>query len=264
MLTGTLEGARGHLTWHEDGDPEGTPVLLVHGMGSDHTHMDPLRHRFAASHRVVAVDLRGHGTSSKDVDADYGIEVFAEDLTRVIDELDLGGATVVGHSMGGITATCLAHRHPELLTNLVLLDPGIVLPAETTAGLGAFYDNLRGQGYRETLAEFARTSLFLDTDPPEVRDAVADMMSAMPQEVFLAIGDDLVTYDSDAAVEAINIPTLLICPEAPFPDMERLALLAPDWNVGRTVGSGHYIQLIVPDQVWAMIDRFLSLATDGV
>jgi pimeloyl-ACP methyl ester carboxylesterase len=99
--------------FHEEvghGDP---PLLLVHGWCCDHTYFEPQARHFARHHRVVSVDLRGHGRSDEPRQS-YAIESFADDLAWVCERLALARPVVVGHSMGGIVAFDLAARYPEL------------------------------------------------------------------------------------------------------------------------------------------------------
>jgi len=78
----------------------GPPLLLVHCWCGDHTHLDPQFEYFSRSHRVIAVDLRGHGVSDKPVQ-DYTMAGFADDLAWLRAQLGLAKPVVVGHSMGG-------------------------------------------------------------------------------------------------------------------------------------------------------------------
>ena len=75
------------LFYAEAGSGE-PPVLLVHGWTCDHTAMVPLFTYFRRSHRVITVDLRGHGESDKP-EQDYTMAVFADDLAWMCGELDV-------------------------------------------------------------------------------------------------------------------------------------------------------------------------------
>ena len=87
-----------------------------------HTYLDPQFKHFAGrGHRVVAVDLRGHGQSDKPHQR-YTMQVFADDLAWMCDQRNLVRPVVVGHSMGGIVAFDLAARYPALPCAVVMLD----------------------------------------------------------------------------------------------------------------------------------------------
>ena len=80
------------------------PILLVHGWCCDHTYFVPQFEHFASrGHRVVAVDLRGHGRSDKPQQG-YTMQLFADDLAWICQRIGVEKPVVVGHSMGGIVA----------------------------------------------------------------------------------------------------------------------------------------------------------------
>lgn len=101
------------------GDDDGTPVLLVHGMGSDHTTWrkvaGALRSR---GRRVAAVDLRGHGRSSRA--ESYRLDDFRDDLRAVVDDLGADRVDVVAHSLGAQAALRMAMTEPERVGAMVL------------------------------------------------------------------------------------------------------------------------------------------------
>ena len=114
-------------TW---GPADGEPVLLQHGRGGDSTgwtgvagHLvttAPHGRRF----RVVAPDLRGHGTSDWGPADRYTVDVLAEDLAAWIETAFGGPCHLVGHSYGAITALATAARRPDLVSDLLLEDGG--------------------------------------------------------------------------------------------------------------------------------------------
>jgi pimeloyl-ACP methyl ester carboxylesterase len=84
---------------YEDGNPGRPPMLLVHGWGCDHTSLGAQAEVFTKSHRVVSVDLRGHGKSDAP-EQDYTMAAFADDLAWLCGKLGLIKPIVIGHSMG--------------------------------------------------------------------------------------------------------------------------------------------------------------------
>jgi pimeloyl-ACP methyl ester carboxylesterase len=102
----------------------GKPIVLLHGPFVDHTCWDGLLPQLAESHRVIAPDLPGFGSSEKPPVArfPYGVNAFAEAITDLYAGLELGPAVLVGHSLGAAVALTVAARHPELVSRLVLID----------------------------------------------------------------------------------------------------------------------------------------------
>ncbi|WP_047417714.1 alpha/beta fold hydrolase [Cellulophaga sp. Hel_I_12] len=102
---------------------KGDVLLLLHGLGSTKKDWDAQVPFFSKTHRVITLDLRGHGDSTKPLEA-YGVDLMAEDVKLFLDQLNIKTATVVGFSMGGAVAFELAAKYPQYLTNLVIVNSG--------------------------------------------------------------------------------------------------------------------------------------------
>lgn len=120
--------------WEPETASPGDPaVLLVHGVTASHRAWPFVAARLPGV-RVIAPDLRGRGRSNG-VQGPAGMAAHADDLAAVLDALGVARALVVGHSMGGFVSVVFAHRHPDRVTRLVLVDGG--LPLDVPAGLDA-------------------------------------------------------------------------------------------------------------------------------
>ncbi len=124
----TMNGLR--LCCHDWGPPGAPPLLLLHGITGQARSWDRVARALTPEHRVLALDLRGHGESEAAPDGDYRVVTLAADLAAVIEALALGPCVVVGHSLGGRVAIAHAAAHPEQVSRLVLVDA----PAETAPG----------------------------------------------------------------------------------------------------------------------------------
>ncbi|MEI9899676.1 MAG: alpha/beta fold hydrolase [Hyphomicrobium sp.] len=163
----------------------------MHGWCCDHTHMASVATHFASlGHRVIALDLRGHGASDKPVQ-DYPIESFADDAAWISGELGLDRPIIIGHSMGGIAAFDLAARYPSLPGAIVMLDAAIVMPETTRPAIAALLARLSGAGYRTALKDYVHSSLFIPSDDPVRRDRILDAMAAAPQQVMVSAFEGL-------------------------------------------------------------------------
>ena len=102
---------------------QGQALLLIHGIaGSSSTWADAMK-RLAVRYRVLAPDLLGHGDSDKPT-GDYSLGAQASFLRDLLGSLDIGSATVVGHSFGGGVAMQLSYQHPEVCERMVLVSSG--------------------------------------------------------------------------------------------------------------------------------------------
>lgn len=116
----SASGVRLHV--EIDGPADGAPVLVLHGITGCTATWDWLVPLVAATHRMVRLDFRGHGDSDRTPDA-YHSEGYVSDATAVCEQLFDGPCTVIGHSLGGVTALGLAQTRPDLVDALVLEDP---------------------------------------------------------------------------------------------------------------------------------------------
>ena len=96
----------------------GTRVLLLHPVGIDLTFLAPLAALLAPRHRVMRMDLRGHG-GSPPLPAAEGLEDFARDVHETLVKAQFAPCTVVGFSFGGMVAQTLALMHPADVAALV-------------------------------------------------------------------------------------------------------------------------------------------------
>ena len=252
----TRDGVKLFYTEAGVGEP---PVLLVHGWTCDHTYFAPQFGHFSTNHRVVAVDLRGHGQSDKP-EQDYTMAGFADDLAWLCGALGLSKPVVIGHSMGGVIAVELAARHAHLPAAVVLVDAPVVVPPALRTAVEQFLPALRTAQYREAQRQFVAQALFLPSDNPLRKARIVEAMSAAPQHVMAAAFEQLFAWDGAAAVQAVRVPVLNLSAAQPLNDHARLSELCPQLVHGQTVGAGHFHQLEVPDQVNAMIDRFLAIS----
>ena len=119
---GTLiEVPAGQIQVVEGGRRAGSPIVLIHCYTCSINWWDKMRPALERRHRVIAIDLLGHGGSEKP-DSGYSIEDQAEMVADVLAALDVKGATVVGHSLGGTVATALATETKGLADRLVIVD----------------------------------------------------------------------------------------------------------------------------------------------
>ena len=116
-----LELPGGDVQVREDGDRGDPPLVLVHGFQASLRWWDRVTPALAREHRVIRIDLLGHGGSEKPRDG-YGMEEQGDLVAQAMEELGVREAAVVGHSMGGQVVTALTERHPELVDRLMVID----------------------------------------------------------------------------------------------------------------------------------------------
>ena len=129
---------------------DNAPLLLLHGAGGNLAAMTTLARALRPRHRVITMDLRGHGRSG---DGPWSWDAALADVAAVAVQMDLDRPAVVGHSLGGMLAALWGQRHPES-AGVVSLDGN---PAPTRP------DRLPGLAPEKAEAELARLQQIFDT-----------------------------------------------------------------------------------------------------
>ncbi|MEV0595945.1 alpha/beta fold hydrolase [Nonomuraea cavernae] len=113
----------------QDGPRDAPALLLIHGSASSTRSWDPMVPLLTGSHRVIRIDLLGHGRSAKPADRSYALPEQARRASVVLGRLGVEHAIVAGHSSGGAVATALAEQRHDLVTALALINTGPSLDA---------------------------------------------------------------------------------------------------------------------------------------
>lgn len=124
----------------------GTPVILVHGGLANANYWGLLVRALAPHYRVIVMDSRGHGRSSRDAHP-YGYDLMADDVVGLMDYLKIDKAALVGWSDGAIIGLDIALRHPKRLTKLFAFaansDPSAVKDVDHDPVFSAFIARAR-------------------------------------------------------------------------------------------------------------------------
>jgi pyruvate dehydrogenase E2 component (dihydrolipoamide acetyltransferase) len=127
----TVEVGGRAIRYFETGaDNEGWPIILIHGFGGDLNNWLFVQPTLSERHRVIALDLPGHGGSTKDVGAG-DLATLSAWVSKFMQAIDVTKAHLVGHSLGGAVALRTALDHPALVVSLTMICP---------AGLGEEID----------------------------------------------------------------------------------------------------------------------------
>lgn len=244
----------------------GPTVLMLHGIGGGHLAFAPQVETLACSgYRAVAWDMPGYGHSAP-IES-YNFKGLAQSCIALIESLQCGDVTLVGHSMGGMVAQEVVARRPELVSKLVLAgtSPSFGKPdgdwqrsfvAQRTAPLDA------GQ----TMAQLAALLVPEMAGPaalPEGLQLATRCMSLVNPSTYRRALEALVTFDRRANLAQIRVPTLLIAGEhdrnAPPAVMQKMAAAIPGSTYIELAGIGHLQNLEAPDKFDSLLLNFLAL-----
>lgn len=236
------------------GDP---PMLFVHGWCCDRSYFAPQFEHFAASHAVAALDLRGHGDSGspKTRPGGYDMDVLADDVLAVAAVAGFDRPVLVGHSLGALIGLVCAAR-AGAIGALVMVDPAPITNEKAKKffreSAGAVAADEDGSWRRNFVA-----GMFLPADVAR-RAAIIEQMPANPPGIAAEVMRVMGEFDG-AVLAKVSVPVLSIGSAGPANSSADLRRLCPAITIGQTVGSGHFNMLEVPEQVNAMIERFLAV-----
>jgi pimeloyl-ACP methyl ester carboxylesterase len=243
-----------HLAYEEAGSGA-PPLLFVHGWAGNRSHLAPQFAHFAARHRVVAVDRRGHGESDAPVQ-EYTVEQAADDLAALCRELGLGRAVVVQHSFDRL-AFDFATRYPELVLALAVIDGPTLAGEAFDAAARGFLAGLQSDQWREAIRGFAEQVVFPPGMPEAAKEATLDQIATVPRHVLVSTWQGFVDYPAEPAVAALRCPLLYVGGSMPA-DLHRLRELCPQVEVAELRGRGHFVQLTDPTAVNEILAAFVA------
>jgi pimeloyl-ACP methyl ester carboxylesterase len=231
---------------HFDVEGLGAPALVfVHGWSCDRTYWSRQVDHFAEGHKVVAIDLAGHGESGTGREA-WTVPAFGGDVAAVIQKLELRDSVLIGHSLGGDVIVDVALAQPDRVAGLVWVDTYTTLGRpRTPEEIEEFVQPFR-QEFVPTAQAFVRRMFVPGSDPALVERVVADMSGA-PPEIAVGVMEHAVANDDAilAALPELKGPIVAINPNYRRTDIEALerhgvkAVVMP--------GVGHFLMLEDPD-----------------
>jgi pimeloyl-ACP methyl ester carboxylesterase len=180
----------------------GRPMILLHGGLGSGEMFGPILPTLADHHRVIVVDLQGHGRTA-DIDRPLDIRLMADDVAALIDHLDLRKPDVVGYSLGGGVAFQVAIRHPEKVGRLVTASANISRDA-------IYPEILQQQGQ----VSGAAAEYMKDTPMYELYQRVAPRPEDFPRlldKIGEAMAED---FDFSEEVRGLQMPTLVVAADA--------------------------------------------------
>jgi pimeloyl-ACP methyl ester carboxylesterase len=233
----------------------GPTIVMVHGLGSRIEHWLPVARRLAHAHRVVLVELPGHGES--EMPAPFTLDRVTEALDRELAS-EAGPVVLVGHSVGGLVAANLAIRDPQRVRALVLVET-VLRPSLDEAGrreLRAALDHDYAGVVHDVYRSFGRDSAQGEALWSEVAQLDRSMVRSW---IDLALDADL-----SGKTAALTMPVLAVFAERNWPRDSSWSAVAGDLGyVGtphleavRFPDCGHFVMLDCADKLAARIERF--------
>jgi pimeloyl-ACP methyl ester carboxylesterase len=257
------------LAYIDTGNPTGPPVVLIHGYTDNARDWVPLLPYLSKRFRLILVDIRGHGKSSKP-ECCYTRLDFAYDIKLLLDALSIRRADVIGHSLGSIIAQTFAEYWPERTDRIVLVSSTGGRPPGSTAppqfDFAAEIRKLKDPIDPDSPFMIAWWDSPTPVNPDFIRRQRQDS-AAIPLNVWLAVLDQALpgatTYtDLQSTLPRLKAPTLLIWgskdPLMEEPVRKTLRDALPGAQVKVFEGLGHNPFWEDPAAVARVINAFLG------
>ena len=208
----------------------GRPLILLHGGLGSGEMFGPILPLLAESHRLVAVDLQGHGRTA-DIDRPIDVRLMADDIAALIDHLRLDRPDVVGYSLGGGVALHTAAKYPAKVRRLVA--------AAANIRPDAIYPEMRAQ---QVQVSGAAADFMKDTPMYQLYNRVAPRPEDFPK-LLDKIGASMAKdFDFADEVRGLQVPTLIVAADAdmapPSHYVEVFKLLGGGLRDGGWMGEG--------------------------
>lgn len=263
VTNGEVPSADGVVIRYEErgaGDPA---LVLVHGWANTRAIWGVHPETLARSHRVVALDLAGHGLSGTNR-TDWTMDAFGEDVVAVVDQLELDDVVLVGFSMGGPVVLEAAERLGDRVAGVVfvdvLQDPDVA-PADGEAEQVAA---MMRANWRDTA--FIRAFGFTPDAPDSLLTYVREMIPEQPHEhYFMALASMFEWLETELrpSLEGLDRPLAAINTTVQPTNVEALRRYEPSFTVDTIGGVGHGGILLrrvedFDEYLLAIVDRFTA------
>ncbi|MFK8843803.1 alpha/beta fold hydrolase [Streptomyces sp. Ac-502] len=190
-----LRLGHGDLHVRQDGPHDAPALLLLHGSAASLRSWDALVPLLAPLHRVIRIDLPGHGRSPEPSGGDYTLPEQGRRIGTALDRLGVRHAIAIGHSSGGYAAAALAEQRPELVTALVLIGTGPSMSAFSAPEPTPF-DPAQWPPTDDQIRQFASTGFRAGYEIPHV---LVDELRAMSYGALAAAMQASTTYLTERA-----------------------------------------------------------------
>ena len=244
------------IGFDEAGGGDATPIVFLHGVGSDKSVWRPQLAHFAAERRAIAFDYPGYG-DSEPAPAGTTRDDFAAAILSAMREIGIDRAHVCGLSLGGVVAIAMHAAAPDACASLILADTFAVHPD----GRGIHDRSVAASDNLRALAEARVDVLLAQPADPAVRAEVVETMARIDPAAYRIGAEAVWLADQRERARAIRVPTLVVCGSedkvTPPALSNDLAALIPGARAELIEGARHLTNLEQPEAFHALVGAFV-------
>ena len=200
------------LTLSVRDDGQGPALLLVHGLGGDHTVWNQVAAELSRDHRVLLPDLRGHGRSPAPPGSTFGFSEMEGDLLRLLDQRQVERVHWVGLSAGALLGLQFALDHPDRLASLTVLGAATHCDNHTRAIVDRLAEAYRTDGFDGYILRLLKDLVYPDWIDAhmEFADQLREQQRREQGRGVLEWSRAIRSFDLRGRLGRIKVPTLII------------------------------------------------------
>ena len=244
------------IGYADSGVGDKTPVVFLHGVGSDKSVWHPQLEAFARERRAIAFDYPGYGDSDPAPEGTTR-EDYAEAVLSGMRDLGVPRAHICGLSLGGVVAIALHAADPDACASLILADTFAVHPD----GQAIYGRSIAASEDMRALAEGRVDVLLAQPADPAVRTEVVETMAKIDPAAFRIGAEAVWLADQRDRVHEIRSPALVVCgaqDHVTSPALSHeLTRLIPGARYEQIEGAGHLTNLEKPEEFNTLVGAFI-------
>ena len=233
-----------------------TPIVFLHGVGSDKTVWRPQLHHFGLTRWSVAFDYPGYGES--DFRAGATRDDFAVAILTAMDALEIDRAHICGLSLGGVIAIAMHAIAPQRCVSLILADSFALHPD----GQSIYERSVAASSDLRALAEARVDVLLAQPADPAIRSEVVETMARIDPAAYRIGAEAVWLADQRDRAARIDVPTLVVCgaeDKVTPPELSlELSRIVPGARYQEIPGAGHLSNLEKPEEFNRIVEEFIA------
>ena len=250
---------------YDDLGKDTMPIIFIHGFPFDKNMWKPQVDFFKTSHRVITYDIRGYGKSFIDREK-ASITLFADDLVKLMDGLQVDKAIICGLSMGGYISLNAVNRFPERFHAIILSDTQCISDTpETRQKRFKTIDQIESGGLSDFADAFIKNIFCKESlsEKKEIVDRIKNtILSTSPETLTGTLTALAERWESCSSLDFISVPALILCGRediiTPPIQSEFLNLNIKNSTLHIIDNAGHMSNIEQPDTFNKHLEDFIS------
>ncbi len=250
---------------YDDAGKSNIPIVFIHGFPFDKSMWEPQLEYFKSKYRVISYDIRGYGKSTKDKRI-ASIDLFAEDLIKLLEVLKIDKVVACGLSMGGYILLNALNKFPEKFEAVILADTQCIGDStETKVKRKKSILQIDENGLHDFAASFVKNIFCKDIQKSNkkiVNKIESLILSISPQTITETLNALAQRKEMCTSLSDISIPVLILCGEedsvTPLSQSNAMHSTISGSKFLTISGAGHMSNLEQPEVFNKYVDNFIS------